>query len=62
MDGVPIADVYGNAIKCVETLVALRKAGSCWISRKGLYASPSRRAMESGQMVLDYKGPGFWDC
>jgi Asp/Glu/hydantoin racemase len=62
VDGVPIADIYGNAIKCLETLVALRKAGSCWISRKGLYATASRRAIECGRMVLDYKGPGFWDC
>ena len=62
VDGVPIADVYGNAIKCLEALVALRKAGSCWISRKGLYASPSQRAIESSRMVLDYSGPGFWDC
>ena len=62
VDGVPIADVYGNAIKCLEALVALRKAGSCWISRKGLYASASRRAIESSRMILDYDGPGFWDC
>ena len=62
VDGVPVADVYGNAIKCLETLVALRKGGSCWISRKGLYARASPAALESGRMVLDYTGPGFWDC
>ena len=62
VDGVPIADVYGNAIRCVETLVSLKKAGSCWISRKGLYARPSAAAIEGSRMVLDYDGPGFWDC
>lgn len=62
VDGVPIADVYGNAIKCVETLVSLKKAGSCWISRKGLYAPASPAAVECSRTVLDYNGPGFWDC
>ena len=62
VDGVPIADIYGNAIKLVETLVALRAAGSCWISRKGLYAPASSAAIENSRMVLDYQGPGFWDC
>jgi allantoin racemase len=62
VDGVPVADVYGNAIKCLETLITLRKAGSCWISRKGLYARASEPALECGRMVLDYTGPGFWDC
>jgi allantoin racemase len=62
VDGVPVADVYGNAIKSVETLVTLKKAGSCWISRKGLYAMASPAAVAVGQTVLDYAGPGFWDC
>lgn len=62
VDGVPIADIYGNAIKCLETLVGLKRAGSCWISRKGLYAKPSADAIEVSRTVLDYDGPGFWDC
>jgi allantoin racemase len=62
VDGVPIADVYGNAIKCLETLVMLRQAGSCWISRKGLYARASEPALDCGRSVLEYEGPGFWDC
>ena len=62
VDGVPIADIYGSAIKCVETLVGLKKAGSCWVSRKGLYARPSAEAAAASRMVLEYDGPGFWDC
>lgn len=62
VNGVPIADVFGDAIKMAETLVSLKKAGSCWISRKGLYAQATPRAKEFGQMVLEYDGPGFWDC
>ncbi len=62
VDGVPIADIYGNAIKMIETLVALRKGGSCWISRRGLYAPASPAAIDDSRMVLHYQGPGFWDC
>ncbi len=62
VDGVPIVDIYGAAIKTVETLVALKRAGSPWISRKGLYAQASPEAIEGARSVLDYTGPGFWDC
>jgi hypothetical protein len=44
-----------------ETLVALKQAGSCWISRKGLYAQPTPHAKELAQMVLKDDGLGFWD-
>lgn len=62
VDGVPIADIYGATVKAVETLVTLKRAGSPWISRKGLYARASAEALEGGRSVLDYTGPGFWDC
>lgn len=62
VDGVPVADVLGNTIKMAELMVTLKRAGSCWISRKGLYAQATPRAREFGQMVLKDDGPGFWDC
>jgi allantoin racemase len=62
VDGVPVMDVFAAAIKMAETLVSLKKAGSSWISRKGLYAQATPRAREFGRMVLEYDGPGFWDC
>lgn len=62
VDGVPVADVIGDTIKMAEMLVALKQAGSSWISRKGLYAQATPRAKEFGQMVLKDDGPGFWDC
>lgn len=62
IDGVPIADIYGATVKAVETLVALKRAGSPWISRKCLYARASAEALEGGRSVLEYTGPGFWDC
>ena len=62
VDGVPIMDVYGAAVKMAETLLSLKRAGSPWISRKGIYARPSAEALEGGRSVLEYAGPGFWDC
>ena len=62
VDGVPVADVIGDTIKMAEMLVTLKRAGSCWISRKGLYAQATTRAKEFGEMVLKDDGPGFWDC
>ena len=29
---------------------------------KGLFARPSAEAMDGGRSVLEYTGPGFWDC
>jgi Asp/Glu/hydantoin racemase len=62
VDGVPVADVLGDTIKMAEALVSLKQAGSSWISRTGLYAQATPRAREFGEMVLEYNGPGFWDC
>ncbi len=61
VDSVPVADVMGDTIKMAETLVTLKQAGSCWISRKGLYAQATAQAIECGRMVLEDDGPGFWD-
>jgi Asp/Glu/hydantoin racemase len=61
VDGVPVADVMGETIKMAEAMVSLKRAGSCWISRKGLYAQATARAQEYGRLVLEDHGPGFWD-
>jgi allantoin racemase len=61
VDGVPVADVMGDTIKMAEMLVRLKQAGSCWISRKGLYSQATYLALECGWMVLKDDGPGFWD-
>lgn len=62
VDGVPIMDIYGATVKMAETLVALKRAGSPWISRKVSFARPSAEALEGARSVLEYTGPGFWDC
>ena len=60
IDGVPIMDIVGTQILMAETMVRLKKAGSAWISRKGLYAQPSERAMKVAKRALPYDGPGVW--
>lgn len=62
VDGVPIVDIYGAAVNSVETLVEFKRAGSAWISRACLFAKASDEALEGARSVLDYTGPGFWDC
>jgi allantoin racemase len=62
IDGVPVMNVNQLALKMAETLAALKKAGSPWISRK-LYFNSSqgdKTAEEIGAPVLKYDGPGFW--
>ena len=61
VDGVSVVDVMGETLKIAEILVTLKESGSCWISRKGLYAQATPRAMESGRVVLEDNGPGYWD-
>jgi allantoin racemase len=61
VDGVPVVDVMGETLKMAELLVTLKRAGSSWISRKGLYARATDQALESGRMVLEDDGLGYWD-
>jgi allantoin racemase len=62
VDGVPIVDIYGATVNAVETLVEFKRAGSPWISRACLFARASDEALEGARSVLEYTGPGFWDC
>ena len=61
VDGVPVLDVLACGIKMVETLVALKKSGAPWISRKIMYTQPTPEALESGAMVLHDERIRFWD-
>jgi allantoin racemase len=62
IDGVPVLNVNQLALKMAETFVALKKAGSPWISRKLYFSSSSgdATAENMGAPVLKYTGPGFW--
>jgi allantoin racemase len=62
VDGVPIMNVVAHVIKVAEAIVAMKKAGVPWISRKGSYSSvkSNKKAMEAAAPLLEYTGPGFW--
>jgi Asp/Glu/hydantoin racemase len=61
VDGVPVMDVMAASLKMAETLVALKKSGSAWISRKGLFAQATQAALASGHMVLKDNRMTYWD-
>ncbi len=61
VDGVPVMDVMGAALKMAETMVAMKRAGSPWISRKGLFARATGQALAEGAMVLKDERMSYWD-
>lgn len=60
VDGVPVVDVIGCALKSAELLASLKKGGSAWVSRKRTFAKPTQLAYENATMVtdVDFK---YWD-
>jgi len=61
VDGVPVLDVMACGLRMAETLAALKRAGSPWISRKNLYVQPTPEGIASGEMVLRDDRMTFWD-
>ena len=61
VDGVPIIDTVGCAIKWAEMMTSLKKAGSPWISRVGLYAMPPVEMITAVREKIPYRGSGFFD-
>ncbi|MCF0229158.1 MAG: hypothetical protein HUJ76_05630 [Parasporobacterium sp.] len=61
VDGVPIVDVLGCALKYTEMIVELKNAGENWISRKGSYALPNQAMLDSGYMTLNDERIRYWD-
>jgi len=61
VDGVAVVDVLGIAVKMAEMLVSLKRGGASWISKSGLYAPATKKALENGEMVMRYQGLGTWD-
>ena len=53
VDGVPVADVIGSALKMAEVLASLKKGGSSWVSRKCTFARPTQLAIDNARMVTD---------
>ncbi len=57
----PVMDVMAAALKMAETMVALKRAGSSWVSRKGLFARATQEALAEGAMVLKDDRMSYWD-
>lgn len=61
VDGVPVADVIGSALKMAEVLASLKKGGSSWVSRKCTFARPTQLAIDNARMVTDDIKLKYWD-
>ncbi len=58
--GVAVLDGMSVVIKTAEMLVALKRAGSAYISRAGRYARPTREMDELTLSKFSYQGAGAW--
>jgi len=61
VDGVPLVDVYGSAIKFAETLVTWKRINLPWISRVAYYNKVTDAALECGREVVNDVYGGYWD-
>ena len=61
VDGVPIVDGFGAAIKQAETLVHFKRSNRSWISRVAYYNKITPAALECGQDVVKDVYGGHWD-
>ena len=62
VDGVPLVDVYGSAIRLAETLVKWKRMNYSWISRVAYYNKVTPAALECGRDVVKDVYGGWWDC
>jgi len=62
VDGVPLVDVYGSAIKLVEMLVTWKRVGIPWISRVAYYNKVTPAALKCSEDVTKDVYGGYWDC
>jgi len=62
VDGVPLVDVYGSAVKLAEMLVNWKRSGVPWISRVAYYRKVTEAALGYSQDVTKDVYGGYWDC
>lgn len=60
VDGVPVLDVISIMVKTAEVMVSLKRAGSAWISRKGMYRRASKEVEQAAISKFPYLGSGTW--
>ena len=61
VDGAAVFDLMSNAIKETERAAAIYRAGSGWLSRKNLFARPTRFALDCAEHLLADPGFHYWD-
>lgn len=61
VDGVPVVDVLGVTVKMAESMAALYRAGSGWISRRCLFAQPPEAVKTMSLAVTEQDNFKFWD-
>lgn len=61
VDGVPLVDVYGSAIKLAEMMVTWKRLGIPWVSRVYYYSKVTPAALECGKDVVKDVYGGHWD-
>lgn len=62
VDGVPVLDVLSCALATAQATIEMRRAGSTWISRSGLYVQATESAMRNSWDVVKDGRITFWDC
>lgn len=62
IEGIPLIDVYGSAIKLAELMVTWKRQGLPWISRMNYYTKVTPEALESGRDVVEDVYGGYSDC
>ena len=60
VDGVPIVDNVSVMVKAAESMVALKRAGIPWISRKCTFAKASREVEDRARAALPYEGSAYF--
>jgi Asp/Glu/hydantoin racemase len=61
VEGVPVVDVLSVTVKMAETMAALYRTGSGWISRKQLFAQPPQYVKDMSMLVTEQDRFKFWD-
>ncbi len=61
VDDVPVVDVLSVTLKMAESMAALYRAGSGWISRKLLFAQPPEYVKDMSVTVTENYNFKFWD-
>jgi len=60
VDGVAVVDILALMVKVVEGMVALKRAGRPWVSRKSTYAKASKEVEERAIAAIAYRGAGYF--